>query len=216
MIGDLEPGKPDFRKQLDRFHRNPLYLGIRYGNLWGRDFSAETKKPECIADLKELAAAGLTMDSANPDPALLADLLRVTDRVPNLRVVIDHLPQLNPPTDAAALRAYRHDLQEFAKRPQVYVKISEVLRRVDGKVPEDVGFYRPRLDELFGVFGEDRVVYGSDWPNSDTWLTYPHVLKLVSEYFNGKGHAIAEKYFWKNSVAAYRWVKRDAGQPQLA
>lgn len=212
MIGDLEPGKPDFRRQLDRFHRNPLYLGIRYGNLWGRDFSAETKKPECIAGLKDLASAGLTMDSANPDPALIADLLRVTDRVPNLRVVIDHLPQLNPPADAAAHRSYERDLGEFAKRPQVYVKISEVLRRVDGKIPEDVAFYRPRLDELFGVFGEDRVVYGSDWPNSDTWLPYPHVLKLVSQYFNAKGRAIAEKYFWKNSVKAYHWVKRDPSQ----
>ena len=28
-VGDLEPGKPEFRKQLDRFHRNPLFLGIR-------------------------------------------------------------------------------------------------------------------------------------------------------------------------------------------
>ena len=33
-VGDLEPGKPDFRKHLERFHRNPLFRGIRYGNLW--------------------------------------------------------------------------------------------------------------------------------------------------------------------------------------
>ena len=31
--------------------------------------------------------------------------------------------------------------------------------------------------------------------------------------FAGKGRAAAEKYFWKNSVQAYRWVKRDASQP---
>src|SRR4026209_377839 len=35
-VGNLEPGKPEFRKHLDRFHRNPLYLGIRYGNLRAR------------------------------------------------------------------------------------------------------------------------------------------------------------------------------------
>ena len=33
-IGNLEPGKPEFGKHLERFHRNPLFLGIRYGNLW--------------------------------------------------------------------------------------------------------------------------------------------------------------------------------------
>jgi hypothetical protein len=31
-----------------------------------------------------------------------------------------------------------------------------------------------------------------------------------------KGRDVAEKYFWKNSIAAYRWVKRDASQPQLS
>jgi len=28
-VGNLEPGTPDFRKHLDRFHRNPLFRGIR-------------------------------------------------------------------------------------------------------------------------------------------------------------------------------------------
>jgi len=30
-VGNLEPGKPDFRKNLDRFHKSPLFLGIREG-----------------------------------------------------------------------------------------------------------------------------------------------------------------------------------------
>ncbi|MEO8126500.1 MAG: amidohydrolase family protein [Bryobacteraceae bacterium] len=212
-VGDLEPGKPDFRKQLDRFHKNPLFLGIRYGNLWGRDLGAELSKPAFVSDLKALADAGMVLDTANPNPALVAQVVRVTDLVPNLRVVIDHLPQMNPPSDAAALKAYQSTLREIGKRPQVYVKISEVLRRVNGKVPTDLNFYRGRIDELFGVFGENRVLYGSDWPNSDTWAEYPQVLSIVRDYFNTKGPAIAEKYFWKNSVAAYHWVKRAPGQP---
>ena len=214
-VGDLEPGKPDFRKHLERFHKNPLFRGIRCGNLWGRNFNADLKRPEFIADLKALADAGLEMDTANQNPALIADTVRVTDMVPSLRIVIDHLPQLQPPDDAAARRAYEASLRELGKRPQVYVKVSEVLRRVDGRVPTDLNFYRSRLDELYGIFGEDRLVYGSDWPNSDQWGEYPQVLSVVREYFTAKGPAVAEKYFWKNSVAAYRWVKREAGQPQL-
>ena len=212
-VGDLEPGKPEFRKQLDRFHRNPLFRGIRYGNLWGRNLGAELSKPEFVADLKVLAEAGLVLDTANPDVALVDAVVRVTDRAPGLRVVIDHLPQLNPPVDGAARDPYRANLRELGKRPHVYVKISQVLRRVDGKVPEELDFYRSRLDELFGIFGEDRVLYGSDWPNSDQWAPYPKILNVVREYFAGKGRAIAEKYFWKNSVAAYGWVKRAVGQP---
>ena len=214
-VGDLEPGKPDFRKHVERFHRNPLFRGIRYGNLWGRNLAAELSNPEFLSDLKALAEAGLSLDTANQDPELIAAAVRVTDKAPNLRVIIDHLPQLDPPA-GPALRAYQADLRELGKRPQVYVKISEVLRRVNGRVPTDLNFYRSRLDELCGVFGEDRVLYGSDWPNSDQWADYPHVLRVVREYFAAKGKTAAEKYFWKNSVAAYRWVKREASQPDPA
>jgi L-fuconolactonase len=207
-VGDLEPGKPDFRKHLERFHRNPLFLGIRYGNLWGRNLGAELAKPEFISDLKALAEAGLELDTANQNPALISDTVRLTDRVPDLRVVIDHLPQMEPPAEPAAHKAFHANLLELGKRPQIYVKVSEVLRRVDGRVPDDLNFYRPRLDQLWDIFGEDRLLYGSDWPNSDQWGPYAQVLKIVREYFSAKGTAVAEKFFWKNSVAAYRWVKR--------
>jgi L-fuconolactonase len=203
-IGDLEPGDAKFRTQLDRFARNPLFRGIRYGNLWGRDLGAELEKPEFIAGLNALAEAGLTLDTANPTPALIADVARLSDRVPNLRVVMDHLPELDPSTA---------NLRELGKRPQVYVKVSGVLRRVAGRVPLDVNFYRGRLDEIWDIFGADRLIYGSDWPNSDPLGTYPQVLNIVEGYFHAKGAAAAERYFWKNSIAAYRWIKRDAQQP---
>ena len=103
-VGDLEPGKPDFRKQLERFHRNPLFRGIRCGNLWNRDFHGQVSNAQFISDLKALAEADLEMDSANPDPALIADLVRLTDRVPSLRIVIDHLPQAEPPAEPKARR----------------------------------------------------------------------------------------------------------------
>ena len=215
-VGDLEPEKPGFQKQLDRFHRNPLFLGIRCGNLWGRDFSANVSNPGFLAGAKALADAGLVMDIANPTPALVADIVRLTDKVPGLRVVVDHLPSMDPVVGAGALRSHNANLRELGKRPRVYAKVSEVLRSVNGKVPLDLPFYRARLDQLWDVFGEDRLLYGSDWPNSDLVGAYPQVLGVVREYFTRKGQAPAEKYFWKNSVAAYRWVKRAGNQPELS
>jgi L-fuconolactonase len=206
-IGDLEPGHAEFRAQLERLARNPLFRGIRYGNLWGRDLGAELHKPEFVGGLKALAEAGLALDTANPTPALMADVARLTDRVPDLRVILDHLPELDPFTANLA------KLRELAQRPRIYVKVSGVLRRVSGSVPLDTDFYRDRLDAIWDIFGPDRLMYGSDWPNSDSLGTYPQVLKIVEEYFHAKGTAAAEKYFWKNSIAAYRWVRRDARQP---
>jgi L-fuconolactonase len=213
-VGNLEPGKSEFSEYLERYHRNPLFRGIRYGNLWGRNIGAELGKSEFIASLKLLADAGLVLDTANPRPELIESMVRMTDRVPNLRVVIDHLPQLEPPADSPALKQYEANLRELAKRPQVYVKISEVLRRVNGRIPTDLNFYRPRLDQLWDIFGEDHLIFGSDWPNADNWAPFDVGLRIVREYFAGKGRAAAEKYFWKNSVAAYRWIRRHPSQPQ--
>ncbi len=215
VIGNIEPGSTDFRKNFDRFHKNPLFLGIRYGNLWDRDFHAGIGKAQTITDIKTLAAAGLTMDTANPNPALIDDLIRLTDKVPELRLVIDHLPKLDPPADAAGRKAYEVNLEKFRKRPNVYVKLSAVLRDVKGKVPTDLGFYKATLDQLFDVFGENRVLFGSDFPNSDNVADYKAVLTIVQQYFAGKSQAQREKYFWKNSVTAYHWKKRAANQPSL-
>ena len=207
-VGNLDPGAADFHKQLDRLRQNRLFRGIRYGNLWDRDLSAQLVKPEFISGLRALADSGLSLDSANPDPRLISALVRVTDQVPTLRVVIDHLPQLDPPADEHARESLRSNLQELGARPQVYVKVSEVLRRVDGHVPTDPDFYRARLDEIWQTFGEDRLMYGSDWPNSDRWGTYPEVFRIAHEYVAAKSASVQEKFFWKNAAAAYRLKQR--------
>lgn len=214
-IGNLEPGKPEFPKQLERFRRNPLFRGIRYGNLWGRDLRAELAKTEFVSGLKLLSAAGLTLDSANPNPALLQAIVKTSDLVPNLKIVVDHLPQMRVPDDATARQEYRQTLKEIGSRRQIYVKISEVFRRTGSEIPKDLSVYRDTLDEIFGTFGEDRVLYGSDWPNSDSWKPYGEVLGIVQEYFKDKSALAREKYFWRNSVKAYQWVKRDPSQPSL-
>jgi len=211
-VGDLEPGKPEFARQLERFHKNPLFRGIRYGNLWNRNLGAELNKPEFVADLKLLADAELSLDSANPTTQLLADLVRVTDLVPSLRVIVDHLPNLPRPGDARSM--YDTSIRQLSQRPQVYVKVSQVLHPgADGTIATDLASYRPKLDEIYETFGPDRLIYGSDWPNSDSVGTYEQVLSVVREYFTAKGQDVAEKYFWKNSVKAYRWVKRNPSQP---
>ena len=58
-VGDLLLAGPDFGEHLERLHRNPLYVGIRVSNLWGRDVEALLKKPQAWADIKALADAGL-------------------------------------------------------------------------------------------------------------------------------------------------------------
>jgi predicted TIM-barrel fold metal-dependent hydrolase len=212
LVGDLVPGTPSYGRQLERLHGNPIFVGIRYGNLWDRDLSVDRKKPEFISDLRRLASAGLELDSANPDPRLIRAILEVSQQVPDLRIVIDHLPAAPVPVESNARKQYWADLQLLGQNPKVFVKISEVPVRTDNGVPKDVAFYKDKLDAIWDVFGEDHVLFGSDWPNSDHLASYAETLALVRSYVVTKGPPALEKYFWRNSIAAYGWRARRPDQ----
>jgi predicted TIM-barrel fold metal-dependent hydrolase len=211
VVGNLEPDKPEFAEYLDRYHMNRLFRGIRYGNIWGRDIAKQSTNPVFIDGLKRLADADLVLDTTNPRVSLLEAALRISDAVPSLRIVLDHLPSLDP--DAAEQSRYDAALREFRSRRQIFVKLSEIIHQVNDRVSTGLGAYRARLDLLMDVFGEDRILFGSDWPNSDGVAPIDQVFAVAKEYFAAKPRAVAEKYFWRNSVAVYKWVKRDASQP---
>jgi L-fuconolactonase len=216
MVGDLIPATPTYQQDLERLHANPLFLGIRYGNLWGRNLALDAQKPGFLPGLRMLADQGLVLDSANPDLTLIRAISAVADHIPELRIVIDHLPSMAVPAQPAARDEYWSLLRQLAKNKNVFVKLSEVaLARSEQTAPVPPNFNQERLEELWRVFGEDHVLYASDWPNSDHHATYEETFSIVRNFVEGKGSVAAEKFFWKNSVAAYRWQQREPDQPRL-
>jgi L-fuconolactonase len=213
MVGDLVPGSPSYLRELERLRANPLFLGIRYGNLWNRNLGSDMKKPGFIAGLKRLAEFGLEFDSANPNAELIRALADVAERIPDLTIVIDHLPSSPIPTAAPDRKEYWSVLRHLSENPRVFIKLSEIPVRVDGIVSNDQAFYKARLDGVWDVFGEDHILYGSDWPNSDHLATYDETLTIVRGYVAPKGRSVCEKFFWKNSIAAYKWHRRLPDQP---
>lgn len=214
VVGNLQPEKPEFPKYLARYRKNPLFRGIRYGNLWNYSLSEQLKNPTFMEGLRLLAEADLVLDTANPNINLLEAVVRVTDKVPDLRVVIDHLPSLEP--TPATTAAYDKALSELRQRANVFVKLSAVIHRVKGQLSTDVDSHRERLDHLMDVFGADRVLFGSDWPNSDGVAPIDKVVGIVKDYFMTQPRTVAEKYFWRNSVKVYKWIKRAPNQPSIA
>lgn len=215
VVGDLVPGAPDYAKELERLHGNPLFVGIRYGNLWKRDLGLDASKPGFVAGLKLLSGYGLELDSANPDADLIRAIVSVSDQIPELRIVIDHLPAAPIPPAGAAREEYWSHLRHLASNPNVFIKLSEIPVRVGKEVPKDPAYYRDRLDAIWEIFGEDHILFGSDWPNSDHLATYAETFALVRGYVSQKGNAASTKFFWKNSIAAYKWRPRNTVQASL-
>lgn len=214
-IGDLLPEAPEFSATFDRLHRSDLFLGIRYGNLWNRSLRDAVGKPEFIDGLKLLAQAGLVLETANPDATLIAATLKLSDSVPNLHIIVDHLPNAQVPEEAQARSLYESNLRSLSQRPQVFVKGSEILRRAGGKLSMDVAAYKAGLDQIWDLFGEDRVLFGSDWPNSDSIANYDSTFSIARNYISTRSRGAQEKYFWRNSMATYSWRARSSAQKRL-
>ena len=111
--------------------------------------------------------------------------------------------------------AYEAALAELKARPNIFTKISEVIHPIGGVTSTNIETYRARIDHIYETFGEDRVLFGSDWPNSDGVAPVDKVVAIVRAYFASKSPAQAEKYFWRNSIAAYRWKPRNPAQAAL-
>ncbi|MFN0123680.1 MAG: amidohydrolase family protein [Blastocatellia bacterium] len=202
FIGNLEPGKPEFAGNLARFAANPLFRGLRFGG--GALASGAGQSSAFEADVRRMEERRLTLDVVG-NSAMLPHVLRIAKLAPRLRIVIDHLPFQEWDAAPANMRA---GIAELAQQTNVFAKVSHVPRREGDHVIDDRATYTARLDVLWDLFGEDRLVYGSNWPVSDRFAPYDVMYKIVSDYFMAKGRRAAEKYFWRNSHAAYQWVAR--------
>src|SRR5262249_47502406 len=148
----------DFEKHLRRFSRDSIYRGLRisHGEL------TTGLKGKLVERCKLLIDHGLELD-VNGGPDMPADVARLAGELARLRIVINHCANLRidghePP------RAWREGMQAAAQHPNVFCKVSALVEQTDRKpAPREVEYYRPVLDTLWNLFGEDRLIFGSNW-----------------------------------------------------
>lgn len=118
-------------------------------------------RPAVLAGLREVAARGLAFDYVGILPRHLANVPRLAEAVPDLRIVIDHLgkPPLGETGDFAMWATL---LAEAAQAPNVVAKISGLDAGV-GDHWQAAELRRP-IDYALEHFGPQRLMLGSDWP----------------------------------------------------
>lgn len=206
IVGNLPVGKPEFAGLAKRFAANSVFRGIRVNS---GPLKTGLATPEYRADLKRLADADLELD-INGGPELLPLVDQVAMLHPEMRIVINHLA--NVKIDGPHLnQEWLEGMQTAARHPRVYLKVSALVESAarDGrKVPQDSEYYAPILESVWKIFGEDRLVYGSNWPVSDRAGDYALVLRIVTDFFQNKGATATAKFFAANAKAAYQYPGR--------
>lgn len=121
--------------------------------------------------------------------------------LPDMTLVLDHAgkPNLREPNIAAFLR----QLAPLARLPNVVCKLSGLVTEAKWSSwsAEEL---RPVLDGALGLFGTERLLFGSDWPVCLLAASYGEVFDIIDDYFRGFSDSERAAVFGGNALRAYR------------
>jgi L-fuconolactonase len=156
-------------------------------------------RPEVDEGLGLLAAAGLTFDYVAVLPRHLEHVPTLSERHPDLRIVIDHLSK--PPIGKDDTEPWWSLIAAAAENPLVHAKVSGLYPTTDA--------IRPFVDRALEVFGPSRLMYGGDWPISVAYGGYDAVFEGLRAVLEDLPAADQER-IW--SGTAREFYRIDAGR----
>jgi L-fuconolactonase len=183
IVGWVPLDDPDAAaRQLDELRRDPRLVGIR-NLIHDRPDPDWILRPDVDAGLGVLEAAGVAFDYVTSSPAALAHVPVISERHPELRIVIDHLGK--PPIGVGddARRQWARILANAARNPRVSAKVSGLYRAHGAMYDWSPELLRPFVDHAVEAFGVDRLMWGSDWPVSELGGGYDRVWDALASIF---------------------------------
>jgi L-fuconolactonase len=161
---------------LDELQRQSKFKGVRHLVHDEPDVNWLMRE-DVLRGLSELARRGIPYDLLLR-PQHLKQVPRVAERVPDLRMVIDHIAK--PPVAAQRMDAWAEDMEAAAKIPQVWCKLSGMITEDDpsGWKGEHL---RPYVQHVLTLFGPERLMFGSDWPVCLLAGTWKEVLAAFTQ-----------------------------------
>ena len=196
LVGNLPIGTDEFAGLLERFSKDSRFVGIRMRDRpGGEDFFTDA----VWRDLDLLAKKGLTLDVLIHN-FTIDEVTEVAKRLPELKIMINHLGGLVITNDPLTPE-WKESVKRASAQPNVHCKVSGIFQRSGVKPPpKEQSFYAPVFKVVYEAFGEDRVVYGSNWPVTDRGGSYSEQLNVIQSYFDPDVH---QKLFRENAVKFY-------------
>lgn len=138
---------------------SPLIKGVRR-NLQDEAEPDFCLRPDFVAGVRLLAQYNLSFDLCIKHWQL-PSVIELVRRCPDTAFILDHLGK--PDVKQHLLDPWQADLRKLAELPNVVCKISGMVTEADHKgwQPADLA---PFINVVLEAFGEERVLFGSDWP----------------------------------------------------
>ena len=143
---------------LDLMQKNPKFVGVRH-QVHDEPDERWLLRDDVVRGLRELARRDIAYDLLLRPPHL-KHILELADRVPDLRMVVDHIAK--PEIADGRVEPWADDIARVGEIPGMHCKVSGVATEANpGTWQSEIVPYVAHVIECFGF---DRLMWGSDWP----------------------------------------------------
>jgi L-fucono-1,5-lactonase len=160
VVGWVPLANPtEVERALDACANEPAFVGVRH--LVNVEPDPDwILRPDVLQGLQILATRGLAFDYVGILPRHLEHVPVIARKVPDLRIVIDHLGK--PPVAAGGFEPWSSLLARAANVPNVFAKVSGLdAGEAERWTAADI---TPYIERALELFGPERLIFGSDWP----------------------------------------------------
>ncbi len=200
--GDLASN--DFLENYTRYRKSGLLLGYRFRFEELRGYLSNTTAQR---HLQLLERDGMVVDLLI-EHRHSADVQLLAREYPKLKIVINHCFRARM-KDGNISKEWKRAVLDCAKFPNVFCKISSILNFSDAEAfsspaPTDLEAYLPVLEPCFAAFGEDRIIFATNWGVCTHFGKVDNVVRIANEFLKSKGNAASRKCMRDNAIRVYR------------
>ena len=181
---------------------SPLVKGVR------RNIQDEVEpdfclRPGFVEGVRLLAEYDLSFDLCMKHWQL-PSVVELVRRCPDTVFILDHLGK--PDIKQHVLNPWQADLRALAALPNVACKISGMVTEADHEKwqPADL---KPFIEVVLESFGEERVMFGSDWPVALLASTYSHWYETLQTLTAHLSDTARRRLWAENTQRLYRISK---------
>ncbi|MEO8130651.1 MAG: amidohydrolase family protein [Bryobacteraceae bacterium] len=159
VVAWVDLTSPALGHVLDALQANPKFKGVRHP-VHDEPDDRWLLRADVLGGLRELERRRIPFDLLLR-PQHLTLVPRLVDEVPDLPMVIDHIAK--PKIAQRVMQGWAQDMEQIARIPHIHAKLSGMITEAEPAswTADDL---RPYVQFVLGLFGPDRLMFGSDWP----------------------------------------------------
>ena len=200
VVGWIDLKSENLTQQLDELSSYTKLVGFRHV-IQGESSPDFMQNPDFIRGLKILADKGYRYDLLILSHQLSA-AAEMLAHVPNLHVVIDHIAKPNIES-GKDFESWEQGMALLAQNPNCYCKLSGMVTEANWSNWQKHDF-QPYMTSVWDLFGEQRIMFGSDWPVCLVAARYEQVKQLVIDFITTHTPEAQDNIFAENARQFYQ------------